>query len=200
MSFPIVNTPFPRNYATSFGLHFFSNRGILLHPKVAGNYPRIPGITLGLCLVHFPLLSATHQSSLLEPLRRSAPLSWRRHDRATNNMSQFRWHHMRRRRILLRRPAGLSFTVDDPMRRSHRPRAYAPSRQQCCEVNNDDPMQFAFADPLRLPTPIAKPLLLGRLGLFAGFPLRSGPRVRHSGDEKFGQGWEPGPTVVPSAS
>ena len=73
-------------------------------------------------------------------------------DRATCNMSQFRWHHIRPRRILLRRPAGLSFTVDDPMRRSHHPRACAPPRQQCCEVIYDGPMQFAFAGPLHLPT------------------------------------------------
>ena len=71
---------------------------------------------------------------------------------ATDHMSQFRWHHMRRRRILLRRPAGLSFTVDDPTRRSHHPRAYAPSCQQRYEVKIDGPMQFAFANPLRLPT------------------------------------------------
>ncbi len=99
-------------------------------------------------------------------------------------MSQFRWHHTRPRRILLERPAGLSFTVDDPHGRSHHPRAYAPSRQQCYEDTFDGPMQFAFADPLCLPTSADESLLLAKLGLFAGFPPCSGPRVGHSGEEK----------------
>lgn len=77
-------------------------------------------------------------------------------------MSQFRWHHARPRRILFRRPAGLSFTVDDPNGRSHHPRAYAPSYQQYYEDTFDGPMQFAFADPLGLPTPVAESLLLAK--------------------------------------
>ena len=77
-------------------------------------------------------------------------------------MSQFRWHHTRPRRILLIRPAGLPFTVDDPMGRSHHPRACAPSCQQCYEVIFDGPTQFAFADPLGLPTPVAGSLLLAK--------------------------------------
>jgi len=56
-------------------------------------------------------------------------------------------------------------------------------------------MQFAFADPLRLPTPVVEPLLLDRSGLFAGFPPCSRPRVGHSGEERFGCGGEPHPTV-----
>ena len=40
-------------------------------------------------------------------------------------------------------------------------RACAPSCQQRYEVTPDGPMQFAFADPLRLPTPGAESLLLG---------------------------------------
>jgi hypothetical protein len=101
-------------------------------------------------------------------------------------MSQFRWHHTRLRRILLRRPTGLSFTVDNPMRRFHHPRARTPSRQQRCEVISDGPTQFAFADPLRLPTPAAESLLSGVASLLAGFPPCSRPLVGHSGEERFG--------------
>src|SRR5688572_23376714 len=42
---------------------------------MAGNYPRIPGVTLGLGLVHYPLLFVTHQFALLVQLGRSAPPS-----------------------------------------------------------------------------------------------------------------------------
>ena len=121
-------------------------------------------------------------------------------DRATNSMSQFRWHHTRPRRTLLKRPAGLLFTVDDPIGRSHHPRACAPSCQQCYEVIIDGPMQFAFADPLRLPTLVVVSLLLDESSLIAGFPPCGRPRVGHSGEERVGRGWEPSPTVVPSAS
>ena len=162
MSLPIVNTPFARNFVAAARLHFFSKRGILLHPRMAGNYPRIPGITLGLGLVHYLLLAATRRLSLLVQSRRSAPSSRQGRDEATGNMSQFRWHHARPRRTLLRRPAGLLFTVADPVRRSHHPRAFAHSYQQCYEFICDDPMQFAFAGPLRLPTRVAESLLLGQ--------------------------------------
>src|SRR5690242_5326543 len=40
MGFPIVNTPFARSFVATFYLHFISNCGILLHPRMAGNYPR----------------------------------------------------------------------------------------------------------------------------------------------------------------
>lgn len=40
---------------------------------MAGNYPRIPGVTLGLGLVHYPLLSVTHRSALLVQSGRLAP-------------------------------------------------------------------------------------------------------------------------------
>ena len=46
-------------------LHFLSNGGIQLHRAMAGNYPRIPGIALGLGLVDSLSLPATHQLSLL---------------------------------------------------------------------------------------------------------------------------------------
>jgi hypothetical protein len=61
-------TPF-----AAHNLHFLGNGGIWLHLAMAGNYPRIPGITLGLSLVHYPLLSVTHRLALLGQLGRSAP-------------------------------------------------------------------------------------------------------------------------------
>ena len=56
-----------------FYLHFFGNRGIRLHPQMAGNYPRISGITLSLGLVHYPLLFAPHQYTLLVQSSGSVP-------------------------------------------------------------------------------------------------------------------------------
>jgi hypothetical protein len=100
-------------------------------------------------------------------------------------MSQFQCHHKRSRRILLGRPAGLSIIVDDPVRRSHHPRAFAPSCQQCYEVIIDGPMQFAFANPLDLPTLGVKSLLFDIPNLYVGFPPCSRPRVGHSDEERF---------------
>ena len=78
------------------------------------------------------------------------------------------------------------FTADDPIGRSHHPRACAPSCQQRYEVIIDGPTQFAFADPLRLPTPGIESLLLDIPRLLVGFPPRGRLLVRHSGDERFG--------------
>ena len=89
-------------------------------------------------------------------------------------MSQFRWHHTQPRRILLQRPAGLLFTMDSPNGRPHHPRAFAPSYQQCYEATSDDPTQFAFADPLRLPTLNVVSLLLDHSSFVAGFLLLTG--------------------------
>lgn len=89
-------------------------------------------------------------------------------------MSQFRQHYRRPRRTLLRRPAGLLFTVDDPMRRSHHPRACAPSCQQRYEVIIDGPMQFAFADPLRLPTQTIDSLFIDQFRLSWASHLSAG--------------------------
>ena len=58
MAFAIVNAPFTCIPAATLDLHFLGNGGIQLHLSMAGNYPRIPGITLGLGLVHYPLLFA----------------------------------------------------------------------------------------------------------------------------------------------
>jgi hypothetical protein len=63
--FVTVNTPFTRDSATARDLHFLGNDGIRLHHAMAGNYPRIPGVTLGLGLVHDLLLPVTHRLTLL---------------------------------------------------------------------------------------------------------------------------------------
>src|SRR5271169_1541179 len=73
MGCPIVNTPFTRNSVAAHNLHFLGNGGIQLHLTMAGNYPRIPGITLGLGLVHYPLLPVTHRSALVVQSGRLAP-------------------------------------------------------------------------------------------------------------------------------
>jgi len=170
MGCPIVNTPFTRdsvcNTKPSLPQQWWnsapSNDGRELPP-----YPRhYPGSWLG------PLSFAARHTPVIPPcivgtVGTSATAS---RGRAANSMSQFRWHHTRPRRILLRRPAGLSFTVDDPRGRSHHPRACAPSYQQRYEDIHDGPTQFAFADPLRLPTPDAESLLLGSSSLFSGLP------------------------------
>src|SRR6185312_4569197 len=73
MVLAIVNTPFARNSVATSNLHFLGNGGILLHLAMAGNYPRIPGITLGLGLVHDPLLPVTRRLALLVQSGRLAP-------------------------------------------------------------------------------------------------------------------------------
>ena len=178
MVLAIVNTPFPRNCDTTFHLHFIStwnsapskSDGRELPP-----YPRhYPGPWLG------PLSFAVRHTPVVPPcivgtVGTSATAS---RDGATNSMSQFRWHHTRPRRTLLLRPAGLMITVDNPMRRSHHPRACAPSCQQRYEVIIDGPTQFAFADPLRLPTPGVESLLLGD----SSFPWASHLSAGHVSD------------------
>ena len=147
-------------------------------------YPRhYPGPWLGplsFAIRHTPVVSPC----IVETVGTFAAASC---SEAADRMSQFRWHHVRRRRILLRRPAGLLITVDDPVGRSHHPRACAPSYQQRYEVKIDDPMQFAFADPLPLPTMGDESLLfVGPTA--AGFPPFGRPRVGHSGERRFGHG------------
>jgi hypothetical protein len=107
------------------------------------------------------------------------------HHRATNDMSQFRWFHTRPRRILLIRPAGLLITVDDPMRRSHHPRARRLPR-----VNSATGLQLTV--PHSLLSLIrssfwhrARHAVCRRTDLIAGFPPCGRPRARHSGDQRF---------------
>ena len=100
-----------------------SARGIRLHPciyRMAGNYPRIPGVTPGLGLVHYPLLPGTHRLSLPLWSGRSAPPP-----------QTSRWSAGQHVPVpmALRAPktdpasktGGVLFTVDDPKRRSHTP-------------------------------------------------------------------------------
>jgi hypothetical protein len=152
MSFPIVNTPFTRNSADQnkpplprqWWNSAPSSDGRELPP-----YPRrYPGPWLG------PLSFIARHPPVGPPgtVGPVGTFTVVAHGEATNNMSQFRWHHTRQRRVLLLRPAGFMIAVDDPRGRSHRPRAYAPSCQQRYEVIFDGPIQFAFANPLCLPT------------------------------------------------
>jgi hypothetical protein len=152
MGCPIVNTPFTRdsvcNTKPSLPRQWWNSA-----PSCDGRelppYPRhYPGPWLG------PLSFIVRHTPVgppwtVRPVGTSTTVA---RGEATNNMSQFRWHHTRQRRVLLIRPAGFVIAVDNPMRRSHRPRACAPSCQQRYEVTIDGPMQFAFADPLCLPT------------------------------------------------
>lgn len=120
--------------------------------------------------------------------------------RATNNMSQFRWRHLRRRRVLLRRPAGFVIAVDNPMRRFHRPRPFGPRVNSATRLQLTVPCsslsltRFAF----RILDIVA--LFVDASGDYVGFPPHGRPRVGHSGDRRFGCGCGPHPTVIPSAS
>lgn len=170
MGFPIVNTPFTHNSVgpkePSLPRQWWnsapSDDGRELPP-----YPRhCPGPWLG------PLSFVARHAPVdppctVGPVGTSAAVA---HGRATNNMSQFQWCHARRRRVLLIRPAGFMIAVDNPMRRSHRPRAFAPSCQQRYEVTIDGPMQFAFANPLRLPTPGHRRTVRRCVRCFRGLP------------------------------
>jgi hypothetical protein len=153
----------------------------------AGNYPRIPGITPGLGLVHYPLSLATHRFALLVQSSGSAPRPrGKPRDRATNDMSQFRWFHKRPRRTLLRRPAGFLVTVDDPMRRSHHPRARRPPRVNSATglyltapCSSLSLVRLSFRQRVRR-------TVRRRTDLIVGFPPYGRPRARHSGDRRFG--------------
>lgn len=125
----------------------------------------------------------------------SAPIARRR---ATNDMSQFRWFHVRTRRTLLQRPAGFSITVDDHMRRSHHPRARRLPR-----VNSATRLQLTVPrSSLSLIRSLFRPrerrTVRRRTDSVAGFPPCGRPRAGHSGDRRFGSIVLP--TVVPSAS
>ena len=87
-----------------------------------------------------------------------------------------------------------------PKRRSHHPRACAPSRQQRYEVKIDGPMQFAFANPLRLPTSVGQSLLLAAPVFSWASHLAAGRVSDIPVKRRFGRGCGPHPTVVPSAS
>jgi hypothetical protein len=135
MGFPIVNTPFAPDSAAARASSLLqqwwnsapSDDGRELPP-----YPRhYPGPWLG------PLSFIARHSPVGPPdtVRPVGTFTAVSRGEATNNMSQFRCNHLRQRRVLLKRPAGLSITVDNPMGRSHHPRAFTPSFQQRYEGN-----------------------------------------------------------------
>src|SRR5271170_7878834 len=126
MGVPIVNTPFARDFSAALDLHFLSIvefSSILRWPGTTPVSQALPWALAWSTILCCP--SHTGQPSLYSRVGRHLRRDCR--DGATNNMSQFRWFHLRRRRVLLQRPAGLSITMDDPPRRSHHPRAFAPS-------------------------------------------------------------------------
>jgi hypothetical protein len=151
-------------------LHFFGNRGIQLHLKVAGNYPRIPGITLGLGLVHYPLLPVTHRFALLVQSGRSAPPPWlptteRRtacpsSDGSTRDEDGFCFKDRRACRSPWTTQCGGPTTRELSL----------PRGQQCYEVSIDGPMQFAFANPLCLPASDRRVTVTRRGRLIRGLP------------------------------
>jgi len=101
-------------------------------------------------------------------------------------MSQFRWFHIRPRRILLIRPAGFSVTVDDPRGRSHCPRARRLPR-----VNSATGLQLtapcSLLSLIRLSFRLrVRRTVHRRTDLAVGFPPCGRPRARHSGDQRFG--------------
>jgi hypothetical protein len=174
MGFPIVNTPRARNFVAARSPSLLQQSWNSAPPEddrelppYLGHYPEPWLGPLSFAVRHTPVVSPCK----VETVGTSVAAS---RDEAPDRMSLFRWHHVRRRRTLLRRPAGFSFIVDDPKGRSHHPRAYTPPRQQCCGVKIDGPMQFAFAGPLRLPTPVVESLLLGDSGCSRASHLAAG--------------------------
>jgi hypothetical protein len=131
-------------------LHFFGNGGIQLCLSAAGNSPRIPGVTPGLGLVHYPRRPRRSRLTLRLPSSRSAPRSV---DRGRGHLSQFRDDHLRERRRSARKTGGVIDHHGRPCEEAPTPARRLPlPRQQRCGITTDDPMPFAFANPLPLPT------------------------------------------------
>jgi len=140
-------TPF-----AAHNLHFIGNRGIQLHLVMAGNYPRIPGITLGLGLVHYPLLPVTHRLSPPCTVGQvgtspAVPATERRptcpsSDGSTCDEDGFCSEDRRDCRSPWTTLSGGPTTRELSL-----PRDNSAARSKI-----DGPMQFAFANPLRLPT------------------------------------------------
>src|SRR6185437_9966678 len=180
----IVNAPFPRDFAGRRRLHFFStwNSAPSCDDRELPPYPwHYPGPWLG------PLSFIARHTPVcppctVGPVGTSASVQ---PSRATNDMSQFRWFHTRIRRTLFRRPAGLLVTVDDPMRRSHHPRA-----RRLLRVNSDAELKLTAPHSLlslvRLSfRPRERRTVRRRTDFVAGFPPCGRPRARHSDDRWF---------------
>lgn len=153
--------------------------------------------TPGVGLVHDLRLVTMRRLALCT----SGRLASRSGDRGVSNLSQFRGDSERGRRVRLVRPAGLLVTMDGPMRRPRAPaRPRTSPRQQPCGVNTDDPMPFAFADPLHLPAASRRGAVPCRercpwapdisAGQVPDTPVTGGPT----------NGCGPPPVAIPSAS
>jgi hypothetical protein len=131
-------------------LHFLGSSGIQLCRPTAGNYPRIPGVTPGLRLVHDPRQPPFCRSALRVA---SSPLAARSGDRVCGYLSRFRGGHTRERRCSARKTGGVGGHRGRPYGKAPPPAGQLPPpRQQRCGGTIDGPMPFAFANPLPLPT------------------------------------------------
>ncbi len=167
---------------------------------MAGNYPRIPGITLGLGLVHDPLWPVTHRFALLVQSGELAPSP--------------RLPVVKRRTTC---PSSDGSTRDEDGlclkdRRGYRSPwttlAEGPTTRELSLPRINDAARLTLTAPrswLSLTRFVFRHLfvessLLGETERSVGFPPCGRPRAGHSGDQRFGCGWESHPTVVPSAS
>jgi hypothetical protein len=178
-------TPMPQLH-----LHFLGNRGIRLSrtrsesrelPPYPGHYPGPWLGPLSFIARHTPVRPPCKVGRVGTSFDRASP-----DERATNDMSQFRWFHTRTRRILLVRPAGLSITVDDPIGRSHHPRARRlPRINSAAELHLTAPCS-SLSLIRSLFRPRGQRTVRRRTDLGAGFPPCGRPRAGHSGDRRFG--------------
>src|SRR4051794_13630943 len=144
-----VNTPFAHVPISCKPLHFFGNGGIRLCLPTAGNFPRIPSVTPGLGLVHYPRRPRCCRWTLRLPSSRLAPRS---EDRARGHLSQFRDDHRHERRRSARKTGGVVGHHGRPYEEAPSPAGQLPPpRRQRCGATIDDPMPFAFANPLPFP-------------------------------------------------
>ena len=168
MSFPIVNTPFARDSVAARYLHSFStwNSAPSEDGRELPPYPRhYPGPWLG------PLSFVARHSPVSPPctvglVGTSALVEIRRSDEQHFPVPMAP-HAFKTDSVI--RPTGLSFTVDDPTRRSHHPRAFAPRVNNATRLQLTVPTRFAFADPLDLPTRRIESLLVDH-SVFRGLP------------------------------
>ena len=101
-----------------------------------------------------------------------------------------------------RKTGGLGGHRGRPMRRPHAPaRPRMSPRQQPCGVTTDDPMPFAFADPLPLPAACSVVVLFHNRERCPWAPDVAAGQVPDTlGDRRTGDGCGPPPVAIPSAS
>src|SRR2546425_9604064 len=110
MSFPIVNTPRARNFAAALGSSLLQQAWNSA-PSPSGNGRELPPY-----LGHYsepwlgPLSFAVRHTPVVSPCIVETVGAFVAAGRGEepDRMSLFRWYYIRRRRILLRRPAGFS--------------------------------------------------------------------------------------------